>query len=73
MRQSDNEETVRKARADLKRLHEQSEKLLGARNPDDGIDENDPIELWGKRIDRTIGYVVVMILIYHLTTTYFIK
>lgn len=32
--------------------------------------EDDPIELWGKRIGRGLGAVVVVYLIYHLATTY---
>lgn len=32
--------------------------------------EGDDIELWGKRIGRALAVAVVLILIYHLVTTY---
>lgn len=73
MKHQDNQARVRQAKADLKHMNEQSEKILGASSADSGPDENDPIEVLGKRIGRGIGYVIVIFLIYHLATTYFIK
>ena len=63
-------EEAAKARRDIERINEQAAKLTEA-GPDAGdIDPNDPIEIWGKRIGRTIGYIIVIYLIYHLVTTY---
>jgi len=73
MRHEKNEEQVRQAQADLKHLEQQSEKILGAQPINNEFDKNDPIELWGKRIGRGIGYVIVAYLIYDLATTYFFK
>lgn len=73
MTKPDHDEQTRKARAALKRVEQQSDKVFGTGNPDSDIDENDPIEIWGKRIGRGIGYALVIVLIWHLTTTYFIK
>ena len=63
---------VDKAKRDLKRLNEQSEKLI---NPalDGDVSPDDPIEKWGRIIGRGLGYVVVIILLYHLVTTYLLK
>jgi len=63
---------VDKAKRDLKRLNEQSEKLI---NPalDGDVSPDDPIEKWGRVIGRGLGYVVVVILLYHLVTTYLLK
>lgn len=60
------------AKRDLKRLEEQSEKLI---NPsvDGGFDASDPIEKWGRLIGRGFGYIVVVVLLYHLVTTYVLK
>ena len=73
MRHEKHEEQVRQAKADLKHLEQQSEKMLGAQPVNREFDENDPIEIWGKRIGRGIGYVVVAYLIYSLVTTYLLK
>ncbi len=63
---------VDKARRDLKRLDEQSEKLI---NPalDGDVSPDDPIEKWGRIIGRGLGYIVVVVLLYHLVTTYLLK
>ena len=60
---------VEKAKRDLKRLEEQSEKLV---NPslDGDVPADDPIEKWGRFIGRSFGYIVVIGLLYHLVTTY---
>ncbi len=60
---------VEQARRDLKRLEEQSEKLV---NPslDGEIPADDPIEKWGRIIGRSFGYIVAIGLLYHLVTTY---
>lgn len=73
MSRPDHDEKVRKAHADLKRIEQQSDKVFGTGPQGNEFDENDPIEIWGKRIGRGIGYVLVIILIWHLSTTYFIK
>lgn len=64
-----NEQAVRKAQADLKRLGEQSEKLLGARTSHDAESE-DNIELWGKRIGRGLGYALGAYLLFWFARRY---
>ncbi len=64
-----NEEAVRKAQADLKRLGEQSEKILGTGTVADDEPE-DRIELWGKRIGRSVAYVLGAYLIYYFLRRY---
>ena len=64
-RQDRNEEAVKKAQADLKRLGEQSEKLLGASTSRDE-EENDPVVIWGKRLGRGIGYLFAAYLLFYL-------
>ncbi len=64
-----NDETVRKAQADLKRLGEQSEKLLGTGTVSDEEAE-DKIEMWGKRIGRTVAYMLGAYLIYYFLRRY---
>lgn len=73
MKKHEQDEQVRKAKAALKRVEQESEKILGAGTFDDPSDDNDPIVVLGKKIGRAIGYVIVVILIWHLATTYFIK
>ncbi len=69
-RKSDrNDEAVRKAQADLKRLGEQSEKLLGTGTVSDHEPE-DRVEMWGKRIGRSFAYVLGAYLIYYFLRRY---
>lgn len=64
-----NDQTVRQAQADLKRLGEQSEKILGTGTVSDQEPE-DRVELWGKRIGRTAAYVLGAYLIYYFLRRY---
>ncbi len=64
-----NDEAVRKAQADLKRLGEQSEKILGTGTVADDEPE-DQIEMWGKRIGRSVAYVLGAYLIYYFLRRY---
>ncbi|MEO1161047.1 MAG: hypothetical protein AAFW74_11425 [Pseudomonadota bacterium] len=64
-----NDDAVRKAQADLKRLGEQSEKLLGTGTVSDEEPE-DNIEVWGKRIGRTVAYMLGAYLIYYFLRRY---
>ena len=64
-----NDEAVRKAQADLKRLGEQSEKILGTGTVADDEPE-DHIEMWGKRIGRGVAYVLGAYLIYYFLRRY---
>jgi len=73
MRKQQQDDQVRRAKNALRRVEQQSEKILGAGTSDTQGGENDPIDLWGKRIGRVIGYAIVIILIWQLTTTYFFK
>jgi len=60
---------VAKAKRDLKRLEEQSERLI---NPplDQDVNPDDGVEKWGRIIGRGAGYIVLIYLVYHLVTTY---
>ncbi len=73
MKKQDQDDQVRRAKFDLKRVEQESEKIFGAGTSDTPGEEIDPIDLWGKRIGRAIGYGIVIILIWQLTTTYFFK
>ncbi len=64
-----NDQAVRQAKADLKRLGEQSEKLLGTGTVSDQEPE-DNIELWGKRIGRSVAYLLGAYLIYYFLRRY---
>jgi len=64
-----NDQTVRQAKADLKRLGEQSEKLLGTGTVSDPEPE-DQVEMWGKRIGRSAAYVLGAYLIYYFLRRY---
>lgn len=64
-----NDEAVRQAQADLKRLGEQSEKILGTGTVSDQEPE-DRVELWGKRIGRSVAYVLGAYLIYFFLRRY---
>lgn len=58
-----------KARRDLARMHEQSEKLItGPRQADE--DEDDPVVILGKRIGRGIGFAIAIGLLFYLMATY---
>jgi hypothetical protein len=62
-------ERTEAARADLKRLSEQSEKLLGASDGNPAEPE-DRIEVIGRRIGHIVGYLAGALLLWHLLTTY---
>ncbi len=68
------------ARADLARLERESQTLgssalaratdhLAGKDAPDG----DRIELWGRRIGRMLGAVVVVVLLWHVTVTYILR
>ncbi len=67
---SRDDETVARAQADLKRLGEQSEKLLGARQTTGEDDANDPVVIWGKRIGRFATALLTLYLIYWFLNHY---
>lgn len=70
----DDEERQRESNAILKQVDQQSEKITWSTNTTDPAgDENDPIEIWGKRLGRIIGYAFALYLIWHLVTTYVLK
>ncbi len=68
------EAEAERARRDLARMQEQSEKLLG---PGDqagpGGGEEDYAEVWGKRIGRGLGIAFALFLIVYLLNTYVFK
>jgi hypothetical protein len=80
-RPQDHAEEAAKAKRDLERMHEQGEKILGPAERaqpgdvsyDPSLDPNDPVEIWGKRIGRGLGFTFAAYLVYHLITTYIIK
>ena len=61
---SRDDETVARAQADLKRLGQQSEKLLGAGQSAGDDDANDPVVIWGKRIGRFATALLALYLVY---------
>lgn len=65
MKKTEREE---EARAALKRLDQQSEKILGAQSLEEP--ENDPIEILGKRIARVLSVIILVGLIVYLWRTY---
>lgn len=67
MKKSDREA---EARASLDRLHQQSEKILGAEPPRQD-EPDDKIEILGKRIARVLSMIIMIGLILYLWRTYF--
>ena len=61
---------ARQARRDLDRMGEQSEKLMGASHGEPRDAPEDAIELWGRRIGRSLGYVIATVLLVYLLATY---
>ena len=66
MKKTEREE---EARAALKRLEQQSEKILGAAPVE--APENDKIEILGKRIARILSMIILVGLVVYLWRTYF--
>lgn len=64
------EDREREAKAALDRLHQQSEKLLGA-EPPPRDESDDKIEILGKRIARVLSIIIMAGLIFYLYRTYF--
>ena len=64
------EDRAKKARRDLERMGEQSEKLFGAGRSDPPDASEDRIEIIGRRIGRSLGYVLGTGLIIYLLATY---
>jgi hypothetical protein len=61
---------AKQARRNLDRLSEQSEKLMGAGHDGPREAPDDPIELWGRRIGRSLGYLIATALLFYLLATY---
>jgi hypothetical protein len=61
---------ARRAKRDLERMGEQSEKLLGAGSSDPPDPTEDRIEIIGRRIGRALGYLIGAVLVIHLLATY---
>ncbi|HUF43857.1 MAG TPA: hypothetical protein VMN43_00810, partial [Aestuariivirgaceae bacterium] len=57
---------ARRAKRDLERMGEQSEKLLGAGSSDPPDPTEDRIEIIGRRIGRALGYLIGAVLVIHL-------
>jgi hypothetical protein len=64
------EAQAKKARRDLERMGEQSEKLFGAGRSDPPDSTEDRIEVIGRRIGRSLGYVLGTGLLIYLLATY---
>jgi hypothetical protein len=64
------EEQAKKARRDLERMTEQSEKLFGAGRSDLADPSEDRIEVIGRRIGRGLGYILATGLLIYLLATY---
>ncbi|MGI9372492.1 MAG: hypothetical protein ACR2OJ_08345 [Hyphomicrobiales bacterium] len=67
------DEEAKKAQRHFERIREQDERILGDKHSGDEDAINDPVEIWGKRIGRGLGYLFAGYLIYHLFVTYVIK
>lgn len=67
MKEKDREAEARNA---LDRMHQQSEKILGATPPAEG-EPDDKIEILGKRIARVLSIIIMVGLILYLWRTYF--
>ena len=65
MKKTEREE---EARAALKRLQQQSEKILGAQPVEEA--EDDRIEILGKRIARILSVIILIGLVVYLWRTY---
>lgn len=65
MKKTEREE---EARAALKRLDQQSEKILGAEPVEEA--EDDRIEILGKRIARILSMIILVGLVVYLWRTY---
>jgi hypothetical protein len=82
MAKPDHEKTAAEARKDLERIGDQSE-VIGtssfartanrARDHFGGADapEDDPAELWGRRVGRGLSVIFVIFLVWWLVKTYF--
>ncbi len=72
----DEEERTRARMArEVSRLEGQGEKLIGGGGFPAGTpaEEDDAIEIWGRRIGRGLGYAFALYLIWHLLSTYVLK
>ena len=61
---------AKRARRDLDRMSEQSETLMGAGQGEPRVAPEDPIELWGRRIGRSLGYLIAAVLLIYLLVAY---
>ena len=61
---------AQQARRDLDRMGEQSEKLMGVGREYLREPAEDRIEIWGRRIGRSLGYVLATGLLIYLLATY---
>ena len=67
------DQEAKKAQRHFVRIREQDERILGDKHGVVDEDPNDPVEIWGKRIGRGLGFLFAGYLIYHLFVTYVIK
>ncbi len=63
-------EDAAEAQRNLKRMAEQSEKLLTGPRGGDDDDDSDPVVILGRRIGRAIGIMVAAGLLVYLIATY---
>jgi hypothetical protein len=67
-------EDAAEAQRRLKRMSEQSEKLLtGPRHDVDDDEANDPTVILGRRIGRALSFVIFAGLLIYLTLTYMVR
>lgn len=68
-------ETGRKPMADIPRAETigASEAARAVERLGTPIDPNDPIERWGRRIGRLLGFIAVALLALHLYVTYLVR
>jgi len=66
-------EDAAEAQRSLKRMSEQSEKLLTGPRHDDDDDDNDPTVILGRRIGRALSLVIFAGLLVYLILTYVVR
>ncbi|MGF7160707.1 hypothetical protein FHS85_002338 [Rhodoligotrophos appendicifer] len=65
-----NEEHGPDSSNDLRRMEQQSERLLTGDPAQPEYDDSDPATIWGKRLGRGLSVVLAAYLLWHLYSTY---
>lgn len=70
MTTKDDDDAAR-ARAILKQVDNDQRSMVAQETRGAQIDENDPVEVWAKRVGRIVGYALLVVLIVNLFTGWF--